>query len=144
MPTIQSDIIFMMFPTEKGTPSHPYRRSDRRYNRDTSRGRATARLPLSVREKPKTRTNLLQIANIEDLTANLSESVIISETSSDLSPRKLNSRPFADLTFESPKMTKFNSSRALIPELEAPHKEKENMTPRRNSLSKNEMTDLFN
>jgi hypothetical protein len=144
MPTIQSDIK-LVFPTEKGTPSHPYRRSDRRYNRDTSRGRDTGRLPLSVREKPKTRKNLLQIANIEDLTANVSESVIISE-SSDLLPSstdfKLNSRPFADLTFESPKMTKFYSSRALIPELEAPHKEKENLTPRRrNSLSKNEMND---
>jgi len=142
IPTIQSDIIFMTFPPEKGNPAN-YRRSDRRYNRDTSHGRDKDRLPLSVREKPRTRTNLLQIANTEDLTANISESVIISETSSDLSPRtdfKLNAKPFADLTL-SPKRTKLYSSRSLIPEA-PPHKDKENVTPRRHPLCKNEMTDL--
>jgi len=145
MPTIQSDIIFMMFPTEKGIPSNHYRRSDRRYNRSTSRG--TDRLPLTMRDKPRTRTNLLQIANIEDLKTNLSESVIISDTSEDTVPNsdfKLKPIPLANLNSESPKKTKFYSSGSFkIPVLEAPpHKEKENKTPRRNSKSKNERTDL--
>jgi hypothetical protein len=163
------DIILMMFPTtstENANPSvHYNRRSDRRYNRDTScnqrRDTADRRRPrpLSVRDKPRTRTNLLQITpqanKIEDLSSasNLSESLIISETTEEsTSPRsdqckqqQLHSKPFSEynITTEPPNRTitkLYSSSRSLIPELEG-SQEKENRTPRTrttNSLSKND------
>jgi len=134
-PTIQSipDIILMMFPTESANQSN-YRRSDRRYNRNTSHGLNSDHLPLSVRAKTRTRTKLLQIPpnkKIDKLPTKISESLVISESSSDSFPRsdmKLNPVPLSGLT-ESPYIPKVYSPRPLIS-----RKEKERITPRAYSL----------
>jgi len=142
----------MMFPTEKGTPSNQYRRSDIRYNRNTSR-RTENRLPLSLRDKPRTRTNLLQISHtskIDDLSTsnNISESLVISESSSD-SPR--NDLPLNPVPFSTPQPPKFNKlysnqSSMMKPELEALHKEeeKENKTPKEKTTSLSKRGSSYN
>jgi len=130
-PTIQSipDII-LMFPTESASQSN-YRRSDRRYNRNTSHGLNNDHIPLSVRAKTRTRTNLLQISpikKINKLPRKISESLVISESSDSFPRSDMKLNPLSDLT-ESPNIPKVYSPRPLIS-----HKVKERTTPRTYSV----------